>query len=170
MNTILLLLLNLQLIYGTTFNSTSSVYSRDPDVPTSGYRIGYTTSYGNGFEHNSTKPSGRSRKVVIRHDDNHIDTGRDDDWNPEWNYYHGSVLGFGYDERWYYKDGDDMYFWNGYDWEHIGRWDWVHTHDPSEAYPSVPIDDPPFIIIIGLLFLWMAYDVIIKLMIKKDKK
>ena len=133
--------------------------------------IGYSTNYSNG-QFNSTQyytgtfnptrnsnsyPNhGKPRKVVIKHGNDSIDTGLQDDWNPKWKYYHGSVLGIGFDERWYYKDGDDMYFWNGNNWEHAGRWDWVHTHEHATAQQTVPIGDSIIpIIILSLLYLFL---------------
>ncbi len=52
MKTILLILLNLQLIYGATFNSTGSVYDRGCDVPDSGYQVD-STSYIFGYPQNT---------------------------------------------------------------------------------------------------------------------
>ena len=152
--------------YSNRYNSYSSVSVEQT------YRgIGYTTNYSNG-QFNSThyyqstytqsasssggRP-GQPRRVIIKHGNDSIDTKRDDDWNPNWKYYHGSVLGIGYDERWYYKDGDDMYFWNGNEWEHTGRWDWVHTHESATAHHSVPIGDPDFYLITALLFSYFIY-------------
>jgi len=107
MKTILLILLNLQLIYGTTFNNTSNVYDRNYSVPASECRLN-STSYIFGYPQNTYV--------------NHQST-------------------FGYI--------DD---------------------DSEETQATVPTIGPPFFIILGLLFLWMTYDIIIQPMIKKDKK
>lgn len=43
MKTILLILLNLQLIYATTFDSTISDYDRNSNIPVYEHRVDYTT-------------------------------------------------------------------------------------------------------------------------------
>ena len=82
MKTILLILLNLQLIYATTFDSTISGYDRNSDIPVCEHRVDYTT----------------------------------------------------------------------------------------ETHPLTQNDDPYFFITIGLLFLWMTYDIFINPAIKENKK
>ena len=63
---IILLCLNIQLTYGTTFNSASSIYGRDRGVSTSEYRIGYTSQYGDGFSNNKST-FGYPRNTYINH-------------------------------------------------------------------------------------------------------
>lgn len=46
----------------------------------------------------------------------------------------------------------------------------VDYTSPYETCPSTPADDSPFFIIIGLLFLWMTYDIFIKPGIEENKK
>lgn len=173
--TILYILLQINTFnYGNYSSSNSNNRYSGGNVPVEqAYRgIGYSTNYANG-QFNSTQyyqggytpaesssggRTGKPRRVVIKHGNDSIDTGRQDDWNPNWKYYHGSVLGIGYGERWYYKDGDDMYYWNGNEWEHTGRWDWVHTHENATAHSSVPIGDAIIPLLI-LLHLYIGYDV-----------
>jgi len=61
---IILLCLNIQLTYGTTFNSAGSIYGRDRGVSTSEYRIGYTSQYGGGFS-NPKSTFGYPRNTYI---------------------------------------------------------------------------------------------------------
>lgn len=110
--------------------------------------IGYTTNYSNG-QFNSTQyyqstyiPSSsssngkpRPKKVVIRSGNDSIDTGRTDDYNSDWKYYHGIFFG-----GWYYDDGDKVWKWNGKDWDETSSIVELGSRSAT-AHPSVPIDD-----------------------------
>ena len=204
MKTILLILLNLQLIYGTTFNNTSNVYDRNYSVPASECRLGYTTRYGNGFNSTSTfgyprnthvnststfgyttggssgsgRPGQPRRAKGYTADGDEINTpdiNPDDMWNPKYTYYYGDDttpwwVGGPY-KRWFRMDSNGNIWWWNNGW-HSGGSKKDFNERTVQYYKDspVPIGDPSFFVILGLLFLWMTYDIIIHPMIKKDKK
>ena len=135
------------------------------------YRIGYTTSYSNGQYTPSAyqTPNTGPRRVIIHHNGDSIDTGQEDDYNPNWKYYHGWALGL-FGERWYYDDGDQRYYWDGNGWTRTGWGDMFYSHNEATATPSLPVGDPSVVVCILLLLGWMGYDIFIRPMIKKDKE
>ena len=167
-------------VYGNnsiTYSNSHNIYSSIPVEQT--YRgIGYSTNYSNG-QFNSThyyqgyytpeeSSSGRRtvkpRRVVIKHGNDSIDTGRQDDYDPDWKYYHGVLRG------WYYDDGNNHWWWNGSDWVEIQQdksWDiikWVSKK--ADASPSTPVGDAIVPLLI-LLLLYMFYDLFIRHTLKK---
>ena len=173
MRTILLILLNLQLIYGTTFNSTSSVYDRGSNIPTSEYRLGYTTPYGNGFNTNSGRPRQSRRVKGYTADGDSINPSGiagspSPMWQADYEYYY-------WNGNWYRKKENSWGEWRSLlDWG-WALWDWRSgspgTNNPTRYYKDLPapIGDPTFFVILSLLFFWMTYDIFIKPMIKNDK-
>ena len=170
------LLLIILAIYTSVYGNNSIPYSNSHNIYSSipveqTYRgIGYSTNYSNG-QFNSThyyqgyytpkeSSSGRRtvkpRRVVIKHGNDSIDTGRQDDWK----YYHGVLLG-----GWYYDDGDKFWKWNGSDWvETWGTVEWFSK--PADASPSTPVGDAIVPLLI-LLLLYMFYDLFIIHTLKK---
>ena len=99
----------------------------------------YNTIYpGNTYDNYQSNHNSRGsgpRRVIIRSDGDSIDTGSQDDYDPDWKYYHGVLLG-----GWYYDDGDKFWRWNGSDWvETWGTVEWFSK--PADASPSTPIGD-----------------------------
>ena len=93
----------------------------------------YTPSYGGNAGRNGN--GGRPRRVVIRSGNDSIDTGRQNDYNPDWKYYHGRLFG-----GWYYDDGKKVWAWNGEEWEEtlsIVEW----GSKSADAHQSVPVGD-----------------------------
>lgn len=160
MNTILLiLLLNLQISTGITESTpTEQTYQK----------IGYTTQYGNGFnntptfDYTSSRPDGGPKRSREKPNPDYSIA----DW---WHMNMPDILGGNSDWpsyvepeywEWFLENYEDDY--GNYVREYFAR----YPDTPNNPFKT-SVGDPSLFVILGLLFLWIVFD-ILKHVTKKD--